>query len=266
MYRDSSSGVPEIKEKRMQFGDLRGWIDRLRQEGELHEVNAQVDWDCELGTVTRRVFGNGDGPALLFNNIKDYREGRCTRLFTGGLSNYSRVAMMFGLPKTAPITDLVRAARRAYASRVPPVVVKSGPVKENILKGKDIDLFEFPVPRCRMWSVALTNFWWEMLEFGARQTSLNSYWAHADADGVFRGVIAHRDPGVPNWLDAEGCQRGTLAVRFLFPDATPKTALRAVPFDRLRDELPHETPRITPAERSGVLERRARALQRRYSY
>jgi hypothetical protein len=127
-------------------------------------------------------------------------------------------------------------------------------------------IVEFPVPRCRMWSVALTNFWWETLEFGARQTSLNSYWAKADDDGVFRGVIAHRDPGVPNWLDAEGCERGTLAVRFLFAESTPKAALRAVPLARLRDELPRETPRITPAERSAVLERRSRALQRRYAY
>jgi hypothetical protein len=37
-------------------------------------------------------------------------------------------------------------------------------------------IVEFPVPRCRMWSVALTNFWWETLEFGSRQTSLNSHW------------------------------------------------------------------------------------------
>jgi hypothetical protein len=127
-------------------------------------------------------------------------------------------------------------------------------------------IVEFPVPRCRMWSVALTNFWWETLEFGSRQTSLNSYWAHADSDGVFRGVIAHRDPGVPNWLDAEGCERGTLAVRFLFADATPKTLLRVVPFDRLRDELPRDTPTLSPAERSAVLARRSKALQRRYAY
>lgn len=127
-------------------------------------------------------------------------------------------------------------------------------------------IVEFPVPRCRMWSVALTNFWWETLEFGSRQTSLNSHWARVDSDGVFRGVIAHRDPGVPNWLDAEGCERGTLAVRFLFADATPKTLLRVVPFDRLRDELPRDTPTTTPAERNAVLARRSKALQRRYAY
>jgi Protein of unknown function (DUF1214) len=127
-------------------------------------------------------------------------------------------------------------------------------------------IVEFPVPRCRMWSVALTNFWWETLEFGSRQTSLNSHWARVDSDGVFRGVIAHRDPGVPNWIDAEGCERGTLAVRFLFADATPKTLLRVVPFDRLRHELPPDTPTTTPGERSAVLARRSRALQRRYAY
>jgi hypothetical protein len=34
-------------------------------------------------------------------------------------------------------------------------------------------ILEFPVPPCRMWSAALTNFWWESLDFGQRQTSLN---------------------------------------------------------------------------------------------
>ncbi len=132
----------------MQFGDLRGWIAHLRKEGELHDVGAEVDWNCELGTVTRRAFGNGDGPALLFSNIKDYQHNaRCTQLFTGGLSNYSRVAMMFGLPKNAPITDLVQAARKAYSGRVAPVKVATGPVKENIITGDDINLYDFPVPQ-----------------------------------------------------------------------------------------------------------------------
>jgi len=63
----------------MQFGDLRGWIAHLRREGELHEVSAEVDWDRELGAITRRAFGNGHGPALLFSNIKDYQHNvrRC---------------------------------------------------------------------------------------------------------------------------------------------------------------------------------------------
>lgn len=131
------------------YGDLRGWIEALRREGEIHDIDVEVDWECELGTVTRKAFGNGDGPALMFNNIKDYNGpgARCSKLFTGGLSNYSRVAMMFGLPKDASITELVKAARKAYAGRIPPVTVKTGPVKENIVTGKDINLLDFPVPK-----------------------------------------------------------------------------------------------------------------------
>ncbi len=43
----------------MMFGDLRGWIDHLRNEGELQEINAKVDWDCELGTIDRKAFEEG---------------------------------------------------------------------------------------------------------------------------------------------------------------------------------------------------------------
>lgn len=125
---------------------------------------------------------------------------------------------------------------------------------------------EFRPPRCRMWSVALSNYWWESLEFGTRQSSLNGYWAELDPDGVFRGVIAHRDPGVPNWLDPEGCEQGTLAVRFLFADTTPKPVLRVVKGSELDAALHPRTRRISPAERSALLARRSLALQRRYAY
>lgn len=131
----------------MVYGDLRGWIDSLRREGQLHEINTEVHWDCELGTIARKAFGNGEGPALLFNSITDYKTTRGTRVFTGGLSNYARVAMMFGLPKNASITELVKAARKAYSGRIPPRIVADGPVRENILKGDDINLYEFPVPK-----------------------------------------------------------------------------------------------------------------------
>ena len=127
-------------------------------------------------------------------------------------------------------------------------------------------LIEFTPPRCRMWSVALANYWWESLEFGSRQSSLNGSFAELDPDGVFRGVIAHRDPGVPNWLDPEGCERGTLAVRFLFADATPKPVLRSVKASELESLLHPRTRRVSPVERSAALARRHLALQRRYGY
>ncbi len=61
-----------IDRQQATFGDLRGWIEALRREGELAEINDEVDWDVELGTIIRMYQGTGDGPAFLFNNIKDY--------------------------------------------------------------------------------------------------------------------------------------------------------------------------------------------------
>ena len=131
------------------FGDLRGWIEALREAGELQEIDAEVDWQIELGTILRLLQGTGEGPAVLFNNIKGYNgdDAACGQLFAGGQGAYSRLAMMFGLPGDTDVRELVKICRTIFKQRVPPVTVQTGPVKENILKGDDIDLFKFPVPK-----------------------------------------------------------------------------------------------------------------------
>src|SRR5450631_1069438 len=48
--------------------DLRDWIDRLRDAGELVEVTAPVDPYLEITEITDRVSKRG-GPALLFHNV-----------------------------------------------------------------------------------------------------------------------------------------------------------------------------------------------------
>jgi 3-polyprenyl-4-hydroxybenzoate decarboxylase len=35
------------------FGDLRGWIKALKAAGDLLEIDAEVDWNIELGTIMR---------------------------------------------------------------------------------------------------------------------------------------------------------------------------------------------------------------------
>ncbi len=55
----------------MPYKDLREFIDRLKKEGELREIGAEVDPHLELGAVCRKVL-NEKGPALLFKNVKGY--------------------------------------------------------------------------------------------------------------------------------------------------------------------------------------------------
>ena len=53
------------------------------------------------------------------------------------------------------------------------------------------------------------------------------------AHASYRLVVAHRDPGVPNWLDTEGRPFGMVFWRFMLPEGeieTPRAEL--VPFDQ----------------------------------
>lgn len=127
-------------------------------------------------------------------------------------------------------------------------------------------IVELTPPDCLLWSVQLSGWFWESMEFGARQSSLNGSQAELDSDGVFRGVIAHEDPGVPNWIDPEHHASGTIGIRYLFPDRVEQPTFRTVPAASVRDALPPETRVVTPAERRDRLERRRRAVQLRYRY
>ena len=177
-----------VERKPTAFGDLRGWIEALRAHGELQEIDAEVDWNIELGTIMRLAQGPGTGKALLFNNIKDYNtpETRCRRIFGSALNNYRRVAMMLGLPPDTHPRDLVKIGRTILTGSIPPKIVATGPVKENILKGADIDLYEFPSPH------------WNRLDGGRY---LLTYGGCVTKDpetgimnvGIYRGMVAGHD-------------------------------------------------------------------------
>lgn len=130
----------------MAYKDMREWMARLEAEGELKRIEAKIDWDLELAEVARKAIRE-HAPALLFTNIKDHEHTRCTKLFTNALTKRSRIAMMLGLPKDTPQKNIVQAVRIRFKKAVPPVLVKTGPVKENIMIGKDVDLYQFPVPK-----------------------------------------------------------------------------------------------------------------------
>ena len=129
----------------MAYQDLREWIETLDREKELARVKTEVDWNLEIGGILRETCDRG-GPALLFENIKDHKNTLCTRLFTGSLTTFARVALMLGLPKDTPYRDLIQIWRERSRKLVKPVMVDKGPCKENILKGNEVDLFQFPVP------------------------------------------------------------------------------------------------------------------------
>ena len=103
----------------MGFMDLRQWIGLLEKEGELRRITAEVHWDREIGAVARRVLEK-KGPALLFENIKGYRAGRCTRLFVSGLGDRRRLALALGFPRDVTNAELLQYVMEKNRETIPP--------------------------------------------------------------------------------------------------------------------------------------------------
>jgi hypothetical protein len=77
------------------------------------------------------------------------------------------------------------------------------------------------LPTCPFANVMLWNRHMQTLEYRSRRSSLNQSQIQLEPDGTYRIVIAHQDPGVPNWLDCEGHHTGTIFWRFLLPETDP---------------------------------------------
>jgi hypothetical protein len=73
-------------------------------------------------------------------------------------------------------------------------------------------------PACRCANVSLWNRQLQSFDYLRGPVSLNRAQAVEGADGTVTMVLAHRDPGVPNWLSTEGRPFGLVFWRFMLPE------------------------------------------------
>ena len=125
-------------------------------------------------------------------------------------------------------------------------------------------LYEVDVPPCVYWAVQLGDVWYQSLDWVNRQSSLNGHQAQVSADGVFRAVISHRDPGIANWLDTTGATQGCITYRWNQADSSPVPTLRLIPFADLEGYLDDPWIRISPKQRFDVLQTRRRGALIRF--
>jgi phenylphosphate carboxylase alpha subunit len=135
----------------MKINDLRDFLELLDEHQELQRIQAEVDWHLEMGAITRRCYDLG-APAALFENVKGYPKGfRALGAPLGasrrhGHSLFARTALALGLRPNAPAKEIMQSYLERKQKLLKPVLVNSGPCKENILVGDEVDLFKFPIP------------------------------------------------------------------------------------------------------------------------
>ncbi|MDO8637328.1 MAG: UbiD family decarboxylase, partial [Dehalococcoidia bacterium] len=124
--------------------DLRNFISDLEKVNEIKKID-KADWNLEIGVLTE-LGDERNLPALLFDNIQGYPAGY--RVVTNLVATPKRLAMAFGLPAGISNVEMVRQLKEKFKSlkSIPPVIVKSGPLLENIQRDDEVNLLKFPVP------------------------------------------------------------------------------------------------------------------------
>lgn len=129
--------------------DLRAWLAAVEKAEQVIRIE-RADWNQEIGCIVQ-LNRRKDAPALLFDNIKDYPPGY--RILSSSLKTPSRVSFTLNLPVCHSDRELLGVLREKLpdwdtrSKEFPPEVVDTGPILENIHSGRDVDLFEFPVPK-----------------------------------------------------------------------------------------------------------------------
>jgi 4-hydroxy-3-polyprenylbenzoate decarboxylase len=134
-------------EERMLYRDLREWIERADEVGELKRVNG-ADWNLEVGALAEVAQRLDHSPAVLFDNIRGYPQGR--RILTGVHNpTLKRQCLTNHLPLDCDRDRFIQAWKERLNDRrmIPPRLVADGPLLENVFEGSDIDLFALPIPQ-----------------------------------------------------------------------------------------------------------------------
>lgn len=131
--------------------DLRQWLDQAENLRLLKKVD-EADWDNEIGALTALNLARKDCPALLFDNIKDYRRGR--RVLSCSTSCRPLVAMTFGIAtEISSDLELMNTFRQALPrweadlDRFPPEYADNGVILQNVRSGADVNVLAFPAPK-----------------------------------------------------------------------------------------------------------------------
>jgi hypothetical protein len=94
-------------------------------------------------------------------------------------------------------------------------------------------VIEVTPPECEHWNFQLDNHWMESLDYRFYRIHLNKRTARYRDDGSVRIVVAHRDPGVENWIETAGHDRGTMCFRWIRAADHPQPRTRVVKISEL---------------------------------
>nr|ART38248.1 F336 [uncultured bacterium]ART38974.1 H318 [uncultured bacterium] len=132
------------------YRDLNEYIDTLERAGKLQRITRPIDKDTQMHPLVRLQFRGleeKDRKAWLFENITDAK-GR-TYDMPLVLCAMAGSSDIYALGLQCTVEEIPRRWDHAQAHPIAPVIVSSGPVHEQILRGDDLKercLSRLPIP------------------------------------------------------------------------------------------------------------------------
>lgn len=172
----------------------------------LHHIPIAIE--C-LDEVPPRPANNDAAMAAGIRRVTEFMRRGVVRMDASNSPGWvSRVPNQFAKVEKDDSNEEIAYAAKDNVYAMAPYVLQ--PNQALVIRGR--------FPKGRFGSVLLHTQFLQTYDYETRQISLNRKQVKYEADGSFKIVVAHRDPGIPNWLDTEGRLFGIMFWRFQLPE------------------------------------------------
>jgi len=195
----------------MQYSDLRDFIDKLEQDGELKRVKAAVDPRLEITEICDRTLRR-EGPALLFENPVGHDIPVLGNLF----GTPRRVALGMGADSMEALREIgrllaflkepdpPRGMKDAWRQlpifkqvlNMAPKTVRRAPCQDVVLEGERVDLSRIPIQTCWPGDAGPLITWALVVTKGPNKERQNL--------GIYRQQVIGRNRVIMRWLAHRG--------------------------------------------------------------
>ncbi|MDX2500032.1 MAG: UbiD family decarboxylase [Deltaproteobacteria bacterium] len=100
--------------------DMRDFVAKGEEVGLCQRVTAEVDWNLELSHIAK-LNEEAGGPALLFENVKDYD----TPVITSVCTTTARLSLIMGMPLDSTLVNIYDEWAKLGENLTPPKEVES---------------------------------------------------------------------------------------------------------------------------------------------
>jgi UbiD family decarboxylase len=131
--------------------DLRDWLERVDEMGELIRIKEPLDSNEEMSAIGYLVAKQTPSPAILMEKTKGYDSSAIGAMHLWNILGPSlkRIALTLEEPPDTPTVELIRRVKDKLKQRIPPREVAKSQARfyENSQTGAQIDLEALPIAK-----------------------------------------------------------------------------------------------------------------------